>query len=135
MKVTQISVFLENRPGRLAHLLRVLSEAQVNLRALSLADTADFGIARAIVSDTAAAMKAIQAAGLTAATTEVLRVEIPDVPGGLARTVVEPLAEAGVNIEYMYAYSEHPSEKAVVVLKVDNPEKAERVLSSKGPSS
>jgi hypothetical protein len=129
MKVTQISVFLENRPGRLAHLLRVLSDAQVNLRALSLADTADFGIARAIVSDTDAAMRAIQAAGLTAATTEVLRVEIPDVPGGLARTVVEPLAQAGVNIEYMYAYSERPSEKAVVVLKVNDLEKAERVLS------
>jgi len=131
MKVTQISVFLENRPGRLAHLLRVLSDAQVNLRALSLADTADFGIARAIVSDTDAAMRAIQAAGLTAATTEVLRVEIPDVPGGLARTVVEPLAQAGVNIEYMYAYSERPSEKAVVVLKVNDLEKAERVLSGR----
>ena len=128
MKVTQISVFLENRPGRLAHLLRVLSDAQVNLRALSIADTADFGIVRMIVSDTDAAMKAIQQAGLTAATTPVLRVEIPDVPGGLAQTVVEPLAEANVNIEYLYAYSERPAEKAVVVLKVDDPEKAEQIL-------
>ena len=128
MKVTQISVFLENRPGRLAHLLQVLSDAQVNLRALSVADAADFGIVRLIVSDTEAAMNAIQQAGLTAATTEALRVEIPDVPGGLAKRVVEPLAAAGVNIEYTYAYSEHPSEKAVVVMKVDDPDRAEEVL-------
>ena len=63
---------------------------------------------------------------MTAATTEVLRVEIPDVPGGLAKTVIEPLAEAGVNIEYMYAYSERPSEQAVVVLKVDDLKRRKR---------
>ena len=128
MKVTQISVFLENRPGRLAHLLQVLSAAQVNLRALSLADTADFGIARVIAADPAAAMAAIQKAGLTAATTEVVRVEVPDAPGGLATAVVEPLAAAQVNIEYMYAYSDRESGKAVVVMKVDKSEKAEQAL-------
>lgn len=130
MKVTQISVFLENRPGRLAHLLRVLSDAKINLRALSLSDTADFGIARAIVTDTAAALRAINQAGLTAATTEVLRVEVSDVPGALEAVIVEPLAEAGVNIEYMYGYSERPLERAVIVLKVDNLLKAEQVLKS-----
>ncbi|MBM4458087.1 MAG: ACT domain-containing protein [Chloroflexi bacterium] len=128
MRVTQISVFLENRPGRLANLLQVLAQAKVNLRALSLADTADFGIARIIVADTAAAMEAIRRAGLTAATTEVLRVEVPDVPGGLENTIVVPLAEAGVNIEYLYAHSGRPSERAEVVLKVDRLEKAEQVL-------
>lgn len=128
MKVTQISVFVENRPGRLMHLLQVLSDAQINLRALSVADTADFGIARVIVSDTEAALQAIKGAGLTARTTEVLQVEIPDIPGGLARTVIAPLAQAGVNIEYTYAYSERPSEKAVVVLKVDDLERAEQAL-------
>lgn len=130
MKVTQISVFLENRPGRLAHLLQVLSEGQVNLQALSVADTADFGIARIIVTDTEAAVRTLQQANLTVATTDVLRVDIPDVPGGLARTVVEPLAEAGVNIEYTYAYSERPSETAVVVMKVGDLEKAEQALGS-----
>ncbi len=134
MKVTQISVFLENRPGRLAHLLQVLSDAKVNLRALSLADTADFGIARAIVTDTEAAMKAIRQAGLTAATTEVLRVEVPDVPGGLDKQIVEPLAHAGVNVEYMYAHSERAGEKAVVVMKVDNLEKAQKALQALQPA-
>ena len=128
MKVTQISVFLENRPGRLAHLLQVLAEAKVNLRALSLADTADFGIARIIVEDAAAAVKAVQHAGLTAATTEVLRVEVPDVPGGLDKQVVEPLAAAGVNIEYLYAHSESADGKAVVVMKVDSLVKAQHAL-------
>jgi hypothetical protein len=128
MRVTQISVFLENRPGRLAHLLQVLAEAKVNLRALSLADTADFGIARIIVADTAAAMAAIQHAGLTAATTNVLRVEVPDVPGGLENAIVIPLSSAGVNIEYLYAHSERPADKAEVIMKVDRLEKAEQVL-------
>ncbi|MGI6209846.1 MAG: ACT domain-containing protein [Anaerolineae bacterium] len=128
MKATQISVFLENRPGRLHHLLQVLARAGVNLQALSVADTADFGIARVIVTDPIAAMAAIQADGLTAATTEVLRVELPDEPGALANTVIEPLAEAGVNVEYIYAYSERCGDKAVVVLKTDNNEKAEQVL-------
>jgi hypothetical protein len=141
MRVTQISVFLENRPGRLAHLLQVLAEAKVNLRALSLADTADFGIARIIVADTEAAIAAIHHAGLTAATTSVLRVEVPDVPGGLENAIVIPLAEAGVNIEYLYAHSERPADKAEVIMKVDRLDKAEQVLQalsaaqSKGPAN
>lgn len=128
MNVTQISVFLENRPGRLSHLLAVLSSAQVNLRALSVADSADFGIARVIVDDVDAAVAAIRGSGMTAATTQVLRVEIPDIPGGLAQAVIEPLAQAGVNIQYTYAYSERSADKAVVVLKVDDLEKAQQVL-------
>lgn len=131
MRVTQISVFLENRPGRLANLLQVLAAAKVNLRALSLADTADFGIARIIVADTAAAIAAIQRAGLTAATTEVLRVEVPDAPGALENTIVAPLAQAGVNIEYLYAHSERPTDKAEVIMKVDRLEKAEQVLKAR----
>ena len=128
MKATQISVFLENRPGRLLQLLQVFARASVNLQALSVADTADFGIARVMVDDVPAAVQAIQQAGLTAATTEVLRVEVPDEPGGLAKAVIEPLAEAGVNVEYVYAYSQRAGDKAVVVLKVDDLDKAEEAL-------
>jgi len=128
MNASQISVFLENRPGRLAHLLQVLAGAGVNMRALSVADSSDFGIVRLIVDDVDAAMEAIRGADMTARTIQVLRVEVSDEPGALERTVVEPLAEAGVNIEYMYAYGGRLSETAVVVLKVDNQEKAERTL-------
>jgi hypothetical protein len=119
---------MENRPGRLAHLLKVLSAAQINLQALSLADTADFGIARMLVSDVDAALRAIREAGLTAATTQVLRVKIKDEPGAFARMLVEPLAQANINIEYAYGYSESLSAQAVVVLKVDRLDSAERVL-------
>ncbi len=128
MKATQISVFLENRPGRLEQLLRVFARAGVNLQALSVADTSDFGIVRVIVGDVPGAIKAIQEAGLTAATTDVLRAEIPDEPGGLADAVIAPLSQAGVNVEYIYAYSERAGDKAVVVLKVDDLERAERAL-------
>jgi hypothetical protein len=131
VRITQISVFLENRPGRLAYLLQVLSDAQVNLRALSLADTADFGIARIIVSDVNAAVQAIRKAGLTAATNQVLCVEIPDTPGALARTLVDPLSRAKVNIEYTYAYSGGASQQATVVMKVDDLDAAEKVLPSR----
>ena len=129
MNITQISVFLENRPGRLAHLLTVLSDAGINLQALVVADTADFGIARIIVDDVDKAMKAIHEADMTAATTKVLRVEIPDTPGGLAKSVMEPLSEAGVNIEYPYAYSETTETNAIVVLKVDDLKTASAALS------
>ena len=132
MMIKLISVFLENKPGRLLYLLRVLSDAQVNLQALSLADTADFGIARIIVDDLEGALRAIQEHGMTAITTEVLRVEVPDVPGGLANNIIAPLAQAEVNIEYSYGYSTHTAGKAVVVLKVDNLDKAMRALSLEG---
>ncbi len=128
MRITQISVFLENRPGRLAYLLQVLGDAGVNLRALSLADTADFGIARMIASDTDAALKAVRQAGLTAATNQVLCVEIPDTPGALAHALVNPLSLAKVNIEYAYAYAGSPAGRATVVMKVDDLDTAERVL-------
>jgi hypothetical protein len=128
MNITQISVFLENRPGRLAHLLTVLSDAEVNLRALAVADTADFGIVRIIVDDVDKAVSAIHAASLTAATTSVLCVEVPDTPGALEKSVIGPLSEADVNIEYLYAYSETTETSAIVVLKVDDLTKANKAL-------
>ena len=128
MKVTQISVFLENRPGRLRKLLQVLASAEVNLRGLSVADTADFGIARLIVADVQPAVEAIRAAGLTVSTSQVLRVEVPDVPGALAYSVIGPLADAGINVQYLYSFNQRPADKAIVVLKVDDVEKALQVL-------
>ena len=128
MNVTQVSVFLENQPGRLAYLLKVLSDAGVNLRAMSVADTSEFGIVRVIVDDAEKAVEAIHEAGMTASRTEVLRAEIPDEPGGLANAIIKPLSEAGVNIEYTYAYSETTETSAIVVLKVDDLKAANAAL-------
>lgn len=128
MRVTQISVFMENRPGRLLRVLQVLAAAKVNLQALSVADTSDFGVVRVIVDETEAAVTALRADGLTTSRTEVLCAEIPDEPGGLANAIVAPLAAAGVNVEYVYAYSQRLSQHAVVVMKVNDLEKAEQAL-------
>jgi len=124
----QVSVFVENRPGRLKLLLEALAKADINIRALSIADTADFGIVRMILSDTERGLEVIRDAGLTASTNDVLRVEVPDQPGGLLKTVVEPLAAAGINVEYVYAFADRPLENAMVVLKVGNIDAAEKLI-------
>jgi len=128
MRMKQVSVFVENRPGRLKLLLETLAKAEINIRALSIADTADFGIVRMILSDTEKGLEVIRDAGLAASTNEVLRVEIPDQPGGLLKTVVEPLAAAGINVEYVYAFADRPLENAMVVLKVGNIDAAEKLI-------
>jgi hypothetical protein len=129
MRMKQVSVFVENRPGRLQVVLEALAKAEVNIRALSIADTADFGIVRMILSDTDKGLDAIRAEGFAASTNDVLRVEIPDRPGGLLETVTKPLAKAGINLEYVYAFAERPQEHAVVVLKVGDIDAAERLIS------
>lgn len=129
MRMKQVSVFAENRPGRLKTLLAVLAKAEINIRALSIADTADFGIVRMILSDTEKGLEAIRAAGFAASTNDVLRVEIPDQPGGLLKAVAEPLAAAGVNVEYVYAFADNPEKQAMVVLKVGDIDAAEKMLS------
>ena len=100
MKVDQLSIFLENRAGRLAEVTRILSETGVNIRALSLADTSDFGILRLIVSDFEKAKDALKAGGFTVGRTTVVAVEVPDHPGGL-HGILEMLRSAGINVEYM----------------------------------
>jgi len=127
--MTQISVFIENKPGRLKPLLEVIAQNGLNIRALSIADTADFGIVRMIFDDSGLALRAIKEAGFTVRTNEVVRVEVPDRPGGLLDTVITPLAQAEVNIEYIYAYVTNPLETAVVVLKVNDTERALKALS------
>ena len=128
MRMKQVSVFIENRPGRLKVLLEALAEAEINIRALSIADTADFGIVRMILSDTEKGLRAARSAGFAASTNDVLRVEVPDQPGGLLRAVTEPLAAAGINIEYIYAFADRPLDNAMVVLKVGDIEAAEKLL-------
>lgn len=99
----QISVFLENKAGRLASVTRTLGDADINIRALSIADTSDFGILRVIVNDPDKAYQVLKEAGFTVSETEVVAVQVPDSPGGLA-TVLEQMSEDNLNIEYLYAF-------------------------------
>ncbi len=123
MHVEQISVFIENKFGRLAEVTRILGDAGVNIRTLSLADTSDFGILRLIVDHTDHAKSALKERGFTVSKTEVVAVEIPDRPGGLA-DVLQALDEEGINVEYMYAFVERNAENAVMIFRFDETQKA-----------
>ncbi|NLU42226.1 MAG: ACT domain-containing protein [Firmicutes bacterium] len=131
MRISQISVFLENEAGRLANVAKILGGAEVNIRALSIADTADFGILRLIVDDPERAAAVLRGAGLTVSLTDVIAVEMPDRPGGLAQ-VLDALADARVNIEYMYAFVTQSAEGAVVVFRVDQLDEAIGALTARG---
>ena len=131
MKVEQISVFLENKAGRLAEVTRVLGEAGINIRALSLADTTDFGILRLICDKYEQAREVLKAQGFTVGKTEVVAVEVPDRPGGLA-SVLRVLAKAGINVEYMYAFVQHSGKNAVIIFRFDNLEQAIELLQKEG---
>lgn len=127
----QISVFLENKAGRLAHVTKVLGEAAINIRALSIADTSDFGILRLIVSDPDKAYKILKEAGFTVSETEVIAVQVPDSPGGLA-TVLEQMSEENLNIEYLYAFLGTSENDALVIFKVEDIEKARKAFVERG---
>ncbi len=129
-KIKQVSVFIENQAGRLVALLEALQRNGIDIRAFSISDTADFGIVRMILSDAAKAVEALRQAGFTSRQDWILSAEIPDRPGGLLQTVAEPLSKAGLNIKYLYFYIEAATGKSMVVIKVDDPEKAEKVLKS-----
>lgn len=127
----QISVFLENKAGRLSHVTRVLGEAGINIRALSIADTSDFGILRIIVSDPEKAYRILKEANFTVSETEVIAVQVPDSPGGLA-TVLEQMADANLNIEYLYAFLGTSGTDALVIFKVEDFERARQTFIEKG---
>ncbi len=131
MKVEQISVFLENKSGRLADVTSVLAEAGINLRALSLADTADFGILRLIVNDTERAKQVLKDNGFTVGLTEVVAVEVEDKPGGMAK-ILRALGSGGINVEYMYAFVQKSGEYAIIIFRFDALDEAIDVLQKAG---
>jgi hypothetical protein len=131
MKAEQISVFIENKSGRLAEVTRVLGEADVNIRALSLADTSDFGILRLIVNDREKAQTVLKGKGFTVSKTEVVAVEVPDRPGGLFQ-ILNTLDCESINVEYMYAFVERCGENAVIIFRFDETDKAINALQQKG---
>jgi len=131
VKIKQLSVFVENQPGRLVAILEVLAKKQISIRALSISETSEFGIIRMILDNTEEGLEALQQVGFVARTDWLLCAEIPDVPGGLMNSVAAPLAKAGINLEYFYAYIEPSADKAIAVLKTNDIEKAERVLAAR----
>lgn len=131
MKVEQIAVFLENKSGRLAEVAAVLSEKGLNIRALSLADTADFGILRLIVDNSTRAVEVLKEKGFTVSRASVVAVEVADRPGGLA-DVLKTLNKATINVEYMYAFVEKSGQNAVIIFRFDDPDAAIAVLLESG---
>lgn len=118
MYIQQISIFVENRPGRLADITQLLAEKDIDIRALSIADTTDYGVLRLIVNNPQAALDALKDQGITASATQVLGVRIPDAPGGFAKAI-RVLADAGISVEYAYAFVTPEKGNAYVIIRVE----------------
>ena len=131
MKVEQLSIFLENKPGGLEQVTRLLKDAGINIRTLSLADTTDFGILRLIVNDIDAAAQVLKTQGLRVSRTTVVAVEVPDRPGGL-HGILEVLSGNGINVEYLYAFVEKSGQNAVIIFRFDDTDTAIEVLQKNG---
>lgn len=131
MLVNQISVFLENKSGRLAEITKLLGDNKIDISALSIADTTDFGILRLIVSDPEKAEKILAKEGFTVSVTKVIAIAVKDEPGGLS-SALEILQENAISIEYMYAFVGKMENEAFVIIRVENPEMALNILERSG---
>jgi len=131
MKIQQISLFLENKPGHLSAICRILAEAKINIVTLSLADTQQFGIVRLIVEEWERAKTVLEKAGYVVNVREVVAVTVADRPGGMAE-LLDVVGSAGVNIEYMYAFTFHHGQEAVLVFRFDDPDRAIAALTAAG---
>jgi hypothetical protein len=131
MNVEQITIFLENQSGRLAEVASILADTGVNIRALSLADAADFGILRLIVDDTEKANHVLKAQGFTVSKTKVVGVEVPDSPGGLAQ-ILKVLSGSHINVEYMYAFVHQSRVNATIIIRFDDLENGIACLQNAG---
>ena len=127
MRAEQISIFLENKAGRLAEVTSILAEADVNIRALAIADTSDFGVLRLIVNDNQKAVEALKNRGFTVSKTDVVAVEVEDRPGGLFK-ILDILFKAAINVEYMYAFVTQSGDNAIMIFRFDNIDEAVRLL-------
>ena len=127
MQAQQISIFLENKAGRLSEVTRILSEADVNIRALALADTSDFGVLRLIVDSNEKAEEALRKAGFTVKITPVVAALVNDRPGGL-HAILDLLTKAGINVEYMYAFVAQSGDNAIMIFRFDKIDEAQKIL-------
>jgi hypothetical protein len=131
MQVEQISVFLENKTGRLSEVTAILTEAKINIRALALADTSDFGVLRLIVDHTEKARQTLKNNGFTVGKTDVVVVEVEDRPGGL-HDILMMLHNGSINVEYMYAFVQSSGSNAVMIFRIEKQEEAIRLLEGNG---
>jgi hypothetical protein len=127
MNAQQLSIFLENQSGRLAEVMEVLARSDINIRALSLADTSEFGVLRLLADKPEAARAALREQGFQAQVTEVAAVEVADRPGALSR-LLNAFRAVGVDVEYMYAFVGRPRQGAIMIFRLSNPEKAAAAL-------
>ena len=130
MKLKQLSLFLENKPGALSAPVRILARANINILTLSIAEAQQYGILRLIVRDWQRAKKLLEKHGLVVRVTDVLAIEVADQPGGLAE-VLEALEQASINLEYMYAFTLKRDSKGALLFRFDDPDKAIEVLRKK----
>lgn len=131
MPIKQISIFVENKPGRLALITSIIARHNIDIRALSIADTTDYGILRLIVNNPDNAVSALKDEGMTVSATEVLGIAIPDVPGGFA-SAIRALSDADISVEYAYAFISPEKGSAYVIIRVEDIEAASKVLLGSG---
>ena len=131
MSTDQVSVFLGNHPGRLLNVCRLLGDNGINIRAVNIAENKDYGVLRLIVDKSDEALRVLKEASFSAECTNVVAVEVPDVPGGLAR-VLETIEKAKINIEYMYGFSKRRSDNSLMVFRFEDPKKAAEALTTAG---
>lgn len=127
MKLTQISIFLENKKGRLFEVCSLLGRNRINIRALSVAESEEFGVLRLVVDRPEQAVRLLKQDGFVASLTDIVAVEVADEPGGLAG-VLRIFSKNGINVEYMYGFVEKSSDKAILVFRFEDPDKAIRLL-------
>lgn len=130
-EIKQLSLFVENRPGRMAKVSKTLSDTGVNIRAMTIAEAGDFGVIRMVVDNPEKGYKVLHDNGFTVSTTDVLAVEMKDTPGGLYE-IVNTLGENNINVDYAYAFVTAKAQKAMLILRVDDIVKARQGLSKKG---
>lgn len=131
MTIDQISVFVENKPGKLVEVIEAIGAKGIDMRALSIADTTDFGILRLIVDKPSLALEVLREADCVTSVTQVIAAEISDTPGSLAK-VLRILSDAGISIEYVYAFITHKEGEAYVIIRAEDNEKAIAVLTAQG---
>lgn len=130
-EIKQISLFVENKPGRMAKVSKTLSDAGVNIRAMTIAEAGDFGVIRMVVDNPDKGYKVLHDSGFTVSATDVLAVEMKDTPGGLYE-IVDTLGTNKINVDYAYAFVTAKAERAMLILRVDDLSRAKQSLSSRG---